>query len=312
MKQNSILHLNKKQIDKIQKSLIKNAIGPTSFRKDVPIAHGETKDGIMYNSKTTMVGTNGLVNNDGFFNNKSVDDKHFVEFLVAHFHEQRHLTLAMNAYENATGDESVDNALLVAYVAKDNQQYYLQNRTNFITEIDAEFYGILQAHDYIVEAFPDVDTKQIDKLFVDYVNEHITNYTYQIKKNQHKIETFDDVIDAFDQAYEDAITSRTRTYIRTRNNPDDVMELLRKPEYDDIFTKICEEKNPYEKDKMIASLTLHLHPEYVEKLPSLNRIDLSPTTVFGHELPMDKSEQRQLQAINILNIQENESEHQLY
>ena len=302
MKQNSILNLNKKQLKKIQKSLQDTAYGPTEFSKNKPLSYGETHDDIMCKNKNTLVGINGLFNNDALFDAKSVDDQNFVKFLVAYFHEQRHLYLSISAYENTNDNEMVNNALLVAYIAQENKQYYLQNRTNFITEIDAEFYGIIQAHDYIIDRFPNVNTEEIDKLFVNYVNENITNYTYQIKKNQLPIETFNDIIEAFDQAYDESITSRKRTYIRHKNNKDDVMDLLRKPEYDDIFTQICNEKNPYEKDKMIAALTIHLHPEYKDALPALEHIDLSATTLFHQDLPMDKTQQRTMLANQALNI----------
>lgn len=305
MKQNSILNLNKKQLKKIQKSLQYIAYGPTEFSKNRPLSYGETHDGIMCENKNTLIGINGLFNNDALFNAKSVDDQSFIKFLIAHFHEQRHLYLSINAYENASDDKIVNNALLIAYVAQENKQYYLQNRTNFITEIDAEFYGIIQAHDYIIDRFPNVDTEKIDELFVDYVNENTKNYTYQIKKHQLPIETFNDVINAFDQAYDEAITSRKRTYIKNKNNKDEVMDLLRKPEYDDIFTQICNEKNPYEKDKMIAALTLYLHPEYKNSLPELEHIDLSPTTLFHQELPIDKTQQRVMLANQALNIDSN-------
>lgn len=53
---------------------------------------------------------------------------------------------------------------------------------------------------------------------------------------------------------------------------------------------------------MIAALTIHLHPEYKDALPALEHIDLSATTLFHQDLPMDKTQQRTMLANQALNI----------
>lgn len=308
MKQNQILKQNKTTAINHIQTIINNCKSNNiiiELDNTIPIGTGMTYDAINQPPKS-IIGTQGLSEKKSIISPKAtVRDDKFIKCLISIYHEYRHVSLAVNKYQTNNLSPTFYDNLAVTYLAQHNNNYYMTNRTDFITEIDAELHGILFAYEYINENFPDIPQQCIDDLFIDYVNNARLNTTYQIKDTTTPIQSMDDIIFLFDTAYDEALTSRPRLYYRNRNNDDEVMNLLRKPEYDNIFTQICNEKNPYEKDKMIAALTLHLHPEYENSLPALEHIDLSATTLFHQNLPDDKTRIRTMLANQELNINDN-------
>ena len=266
---------------------------------DLPLDFGKTNDKIGGNG-IALFGVNGW-HLSGLLSRRSVSDDDFVSALVSEFHEMRHAEL-FQRFQN----ETISDELIFPHLVKQgNPSYYWNNRYEYTTEIDAEYQGVMNAYDELNRMILENDLPaDADKLICDYVNHKGQNYTYYISNVHDKPFTSIDEIDAsFHEAYEKAVSRepvKRDSYGRAdpRANyrefkpvwrGDDAVDFVTlpngriRPDKADIVDQIWDASN-YDKDRMLASITLHLHPEYGSFYHGLDEESLKFETVFGRSL----------------------------
>jgi hypothetical protein len=236
-----------------------------------------------------------------FAPNPIVDDNDFVTILTAINHENHHLENFYQKYKDCADDRETANAIAVSYVAKQNNTHYYQsNYLNSPFEIDAEIHAISHTYDWLKSTFPSADA---DKLVATYVNNNIksaieTNSNYILDEKYYPVSSMEDIEQAFSDKMEHAIHAKRR-YHQQAVKTDETMKLLKQRDWCNIFDTVCNEQDGYTKDKMIASIVVYKHPNYTEYVPP--DVDLSPTSLFGHEFPDSLATQRAAQAALELN-----------
>jgi hypothetical protein len=125
------------------------------------------------------------------------------------------------------------------------------------------------------------------------VNYKVQNFTYYVSVPEGGFTSIDGINRAFDDAFESSKTKQ-RLYHMNPKNHDDVMNTIShvecgirkcKPEWDSIWTKMCNEHDGFAKDTMMSCIVNALHPDYRDTLPNLEAVDLSPDAVFGEPFP---------------------------
>lgn len=256
---------------------------------------GQTYDAIDGKEPTSKIGIAGLAQTDSIIKSRrTVPDINFITCAISIFHEEHHLSNTITHYNAYKNDEFQYKALLMSHIAKQNNpQYYMQHRTQFPTEIDAEYCGLQKAYQYIQMQFPQ-KAFDINEIFIRHINHVKNNSTYQLDKNViPDITSMQELHSVFEKTMNQYATRDDYTYYYGRaNNCDELSKILKLPEWDKIATIFCKEKRAWKKDQMVASITLYLHPEYAEKWTELKKFDLSPQHIFHCDFPGDISDRR--------------------
>ena len=220
----------------------------------------------------------------------------FLKVICALYHEEQHVIQHCKTFYDK---QPTDDAVMMAIrnlASENNRQYYqgLNRYNNDLSEIDAEAIAIANTYDYIQDNFP---KENADKLICDLVNHKAQTANYFISGHY---QSFDEILDAFSEHYEDAKTKQIEGYIAyalrpsqiINENYDECIKYLQtcvrdNPEEMTLLTQFNQEKDPHKKDLMIASITCHLHPEinYGKMYPCLIDVDLSPQNIFNRSLP---------------------------
>lgn len=209
-----------------------------------------------------------------------MDDRDVVMPVVAIGHESRHYKLSKSPNMDVRVALSVVSGMY-------NPDYYICAWKELPCEIDAEFSGIMQAWDAISAICPDV----VDCVMLDYVNWKTVETSYPIPAVDGGYAKKSQVISAFEEAYENSfVKSREAQGGFTKYEKDLVTNLLCegghfRPEMYYHFDKIIDHMPGPEKDRMMASLVLSVHPEIQDLFTCLKGVDLSVATVFGKPLP---------------------------
>lgn len=208
-----------------------------------------------------------------------------VQFSIAAFHELRHVDNAQNCYKDVTGDKQIDSVLLFNYLAKhNNPDYYVKNNnyTKNVIEIDAEHYGVMSAYEYMCSKFSNVDEYYIEYALVNYINDRLQQRNgfegvpYQIKDKSVLLGSIKDVDEAFDKAMKDAISGVSddykKIYMIGRSN-DETAKLIafdrQDDKWHDVRNAVIEARNA-DKDKLVGSLVLFKHKEYLANFDKLD------------------------------------------
>ena len=229
-------------------------------------------------------------------NFKKIKDIDFVSTVVGIFHESRHLDARLIGCKNfqdvgARGDiTKADNyCIQLSYMARDgNNCYYKNNYDNMISEIDAEYYAINMAYEYLKNNFPNVDC---EKLVVDYVNNRIQSGPYKIDYIDEKYSSLLHI----NKAFKDRINQSKKTHRHIDFNcSDQAISLINNTRWNDIKKQIYDisqnnnDECGFKTDEMLAALTFYLSPEYTKSLPGEWQKKLSPKEVFGlDEYPLE-------------------------
>ncbi len=239
-------------------------------------------------SLSVLVGTGGFLSSRFSFG--FVPDNIVIRPIINMFHEAEHIHQYAQ-FRHVTHPTNEDVYLAVNKLARiGNDLYYLypENYYHNPREIRAEQAGVTEAYDYLCEVFSDVDDELIESLVLDYVNERASNECYYIK--QPLGEPFTDIWDvnrAFDDAFEQSKTSQ-RMYMQ-RDNHDVVGDLFwNHDEWSAVSDAFFRPSNRgYMQDKIVASVNVFLHPEYLDDYPCITAkgVDLSDMAVFGKRFP---------------------------
>lgn len=130
-----------------------------------------------------------------------------------------------------------------------------------------------------------------------FVNRRAANTDYMVKCPNDGFVSRTQVEDAFDQAYEKSLDQPRRFQPGFLRYEDEVSKLLTnesilRPEYQAHYKKLVGNVPGTEKDRMMAALTLHLHPELVDEYPMSFVRALNAETVFGLPMPESSDESR--------------------
>lgn len=227
---------------------------------------------------------------------KEIDTIDFLNIIRALYHEEQHILQNCQAYlEKQTSDDTILMSLRKVSSITNRKYYKGNNRyNNDLSEIEAEIMAIANTYDYIQKQFP---KSNADALICNLVNYKIETSDYFIKG---RYNSFDDVIDAFSNHYEEAKSKQISGYIAYVLRPsqdintekDECIRYLQacvreNSKNIDLMTQFNSKNEPYQKDLMIASITCKLHPEinYEKIYPCLCNVDLSPQNIFDKDLP---------------------------
>lgn len=209
-----------------------------------------------------------------------LDDRDVIASLVAMCHEERHF--------NASRSPLTDRRIAISVISgMFNPEYYMNAWFELPCEIDAEAMGVGRAWTVARAVYPG----DADALMLGYVNRRAEGSTYVIPPVDGGYTSEKQVEDAFEKAYEKSLVKfREPQGSFTRHEMDLVTNLLcedhrfRRDMYYH-FDKITDHMPGPEKDRMMASLVLSVHPEIQDLFTCLKGVDLSVVTVFGKPLP---------------------------
>lgn len=259
------------------------------FRKDKPIIFGQTDDTVC--PLQVDIGVGDLLPKHGL-DFRTIPDADAIRPVINMFHEAEHV-FQYAQFHHVEHPTDEDAYLAVNRLARSGNNLYYTYPENYFRnprEIRAEQAGIIDTYDYLCDIFPDVDADDIENLVLDYVNERAGSDTYYyIKPVGGKL--FTDIRDvdlAFDTAFEKSKYSQ-RMYMQ-RGNTDTVGNLLWNDKnwsvFSDAFFKSS--NRGYMQDKIVASVNLYLHPEYIKDYPVIQAkgVDLSAKALTGVDFQM--------------------------
>lgn len=213
---------------------------------------------------------------------RNVQEKTVVRAVVNAFHECRHAEV----FEQMQYDDSEDmQCMSMANLAILGNEYYnTHNWGNFCTEIDAEAAGVKNGFLFLSDIY---GQKYAEKMILQYVNRMLSEVDYTIpdKSNVGGYTSIQEVFDAFSDSFEKSKHGEREYWdvvIPKDNKENEIAyNFIWNEMSDDIVTKWNITKGAYERDKMIATIVLHLEPEYAGYHASLEDVDLSMDAVFG-------------------------------
>lgn len=201
-----------------------------------------------------------------------------VEFMVSAYHECRHA----EQFENMSRGIGLDVTYMsLNHLSKHgNERYYAHNYRKFVTEIDAERFGINCAGKQLSDCLGDTKAEQ---LMLEYVNNKVKTGVYFIEPSLDRpvYDNIDVVLDAFDSAYEMA-KHAPRDYV-VKKCRDAAHNFLYEDLTDGARNNFFSEQDGVRQDAMISAVVLHRHPEYKGWHKSLQDMDLSMETMFGKD-----------------------------
>lgn len=230
------------------------------------------------------------------FLSKNVDVIQFADIIRAIYHEEQHIIQNCKSYYDITPTDDIVRMSIRNLASEKNISYYegLNRYNNDLSEIEAEATALLNTYEYLNLHLPKANP---ETLICNLVNHKIQIADYFISGHY---DSFDDILDAFSNHYEDAKKKQIEGYIAYALRPsqeisskqDECIRYLQScvkenPAEIILMEQFNKEKDPHKKDLMIASITCHLHPEieYEKIFPCLSDIDLSPENIFDRSLP---------------------------
>ena len=254
-----------------------------NFRKfqENDISLGLCKDGINEKHPKIIINTTNLHKEKD-----NISDKTFVATVVTMFHEARHMENHLKQYTFTRDDPEECRQMALSYlVHQESDIYYYSNYYNDPMEIDAEEYGVLMAYNYLKKNFPNADC---DKLILDYVNDKSNEteiYFFTLFENE-RLTNIEDIQKMYDTAFSESKNKAKAYIISDDENSHSLRCSLDKKLIKDecwLVREQIEGTKNNDANKMIASLIIYHHPEYLEKLPTLKCIDFEPTHYFDKE-----------------------------
>lgn len=243
------------------------------------------------------------VKNNGLFK-RYADTLDFTNYIRTLFHEEQHIIQSVDIMYRHDSD-AVQMAMK-NLACEGNNDYYgsLNNNLDYhngstdrynnnLSEIDAERTGIIKTYEFLKN---NITADHAEELICKMVNDKIKHSDYFIKGYFNNIS---DIKDAFDAKYEKAkfseiihLVPRLRPSDVVKQDDDEYVKYLQSIIRDNpmdikLMEMFWNEKDTFEKDRMVAGIVHHLHPEinYKKLYPCLANEDLSNEAVFGMKLP---------------------------
>ena len=273
-----------------------------NFMPSDPVGDGNV-DNYSSDVSKAEVGICGISGNHQF-SFARVDDLSFTRVLVALMHEYGHYELV---YDDAC--DKLECAISEASVVG-NLHYYLDKQREFPHEIAAESKGVMHAWDAMTDIFPEF----ADECMLDYINFRADKTSYMIPHRDGGYTSKDDVEKAFKAAMTRSLKTPREPRAELLRYPDESIRLLmqgceRWNESPNAYhiNKLIGTMPGKEKDKMMASLTIHLHPEILSDLPILQGEDFNIGHIFGKPLVVDTLPPRYSDTVKALDDAQNQS-----
>lgn len=260
-----------------------------------PCLVGKTRDDALFGDGGMTVGFSSFqYSSKNGFGFDDVDGVLFVGTYVAINHELRHHEVFEELKQAVAAKD-----ITLSHIAKQGSNaYYKGNRYRFVTEIDAEWAGILDTY----AAMEKLDSPiEVERLICNYVNHQCKNFTYYINRHPSgEYKSISEINNAFAEAYELAtskepvvrdeygLPDKNKRYREIRPSWKDDEAIAQcldeqgrlKPEFQPVFDMMWDASNA-DKDRMMASLTLNAMPELKQFYGERVADELRPEKVFG-------------------------------
>lgn len=247
------------------------------LNKDISVDQGFYK----YRQKSAVVGAAALYGS-GLKSLFRVSDMDFTRAVVALYHEYGH---HLDNVDPKTSKEVVLSTISTFH----NRGYRIHGWSEFPHEISAERTGVSYAYRVMEGLFGKCGANCV----LDYVRDKISNTSYVLKECDVPSEfiysddyescyswTCDDLSGMFDRAMVRSLECKRATQAGLRRYETDRMsEFFKTPEGVPYFKKFIDEVPGALKDRMAASVNIHIDPELID--PRLDASDVDMDRVFN-------------------------------
>ena len=209
--------------------------------------------------------------------NPIVSDKYFIQVILNMHHEYTHCIQKNQTFRQENLNEYERQQMTHELACIDNPEYYKDNGnySKDVNEIQAEYYGVQSAYEYMHKSFPDIPSEYIESIILKIVNEKIIYSTYFLKQTK-PFTSLDDVYAAFEGAYEKSFTAEQLYFVNRTPTKDSVKLYMQ--DHDDAKEAYLSFSDKKDKDSCIAAVNIFLHPNWQEHYPELKNMDLSYET----------------------------------
>ena len=219
--------------------------------------------------------------------NPPVSEFNFARVVLNTFHETTHYKQKNQLFRQNVLSQNGQRQLIQDIACAASEDYYWMNGNYKINlnEIQAEYCGIQSAYDYLCEEFDNIPAAHHEQILLQVVNYKMKNFTYFV--NQEKpFDSLDEVYNAFDKAYENAMNTKHLYFVNRDIHKDPVKQFMN--QHPDIKDNFLKAQTPHEQDNCVAAIHLHLYPNIVTTYPAIRTINLSSGTVILKETPVAK------------------------
>ena len=229
-----------------------------------------------------------------------IEDRNFVKIGVTLFHEVDH-------YQQHT-KEHIKECLLSELSKYNNDSYYKESWHELPHEIHAEYSGVMTMWEVMEQEFT---LEQADACMLDYINQKADHTRYIIPPAPEGYQSKTEVEHAFEEAYERSLTKVRKFQPNFLRYKDEASRLLTddgilRIEYQRHYHTLIGNIPGEQKDRLMSSLVVHLHPELQEEYPALEFHGLSIKQTFHLPAPetTEEARQRVLQEENKLDFKD--------
>ena len=209
--------------------------------------------------------------------NPIISDKDFTQIIINMYHEYTHCIQKNQTFRQENINEYERQQMIHELACIDNPEYYKDN-SNYskdANEIQAEYYGVRSAYNYMCDAFSETSPEYIESVILEIVNEKMMYSTYFLKQTE-LFTSLDDVYTAFEDAYEKSFTAEQLYFVNQTPTNDRVKLYMQ--DHDDAKEAYPSFSDKKDKDSCIAAINISLHPAWQKHYPELKNMDLSYET----------------------------------
>lgn len=255
------------------------------FDRKQPIGTGMTLTSSKNDICQIVIGIENLVKTFPM-NQRIIEDSDFIRIGVTLFHERRH-------YEQYIQSDTKSEIWISEISKYKNMTYYAQSWSELPHEIDAEFTGVMSMWNALEYEYPDL----ADKCMLSFLNKRAIETDYMLKCSKDGFRSKEQVEIAFESAYDNSLTNPRRFQPNFLRYEDEISRLLSdnsvlRMEYQKHYKELIKDIPGEKKDRRMAALVIHLHPELKEEYPNLNFDTLTIMQEFGFEMPETTEESR--------------------
>lgn len=305
---NGNLGFTKQKLNNILGALDRKYGVRIKFASDVPYLNGWTKSDMAKNKYVIYLGEYPL--SKKLFFQKIPDEISLCMIANVH-HELRHIHQMKDVFQKDYSEDALYMALC-DLATKHNDIYYRKTASSkrdfgksYLDnpcEINAELHGIRGLYDWLREEFTEFTDNQCEQVTLKYVNYK----TYSLAQNLETGEHYDyyipcgklyhslqDVYDVFGDIYKEA-KYRSKFYFLNQNCKDMAMKFMH--DFDEIYRRQNPRSDGYyqehfvnmpkpmglNQDRLVAAVTVKLHPEYQKYYKILEDMNLDLEHVLNH------------------------------
>lgn len=247
---------------------------------------------------SVMIGINDLQKSQNGIINFLVPNENFVNVIINTYHEAMHVCQKNILFQDENAESNIKRQAITAIARYGNNNYYKCNGNydKNPNKIQAEWYGVKSAYDYLCDVYSNIDREHHEKLILNAINEKV-RHTYCIHpKDGMTFHSFDELMSAYEDAYSQSFTRR-RDYRVTDSENKDVAKLYM-DEHVEARKVYLQQKDGIKQDECVAAINCKIHSEYTSIFSCLNDNDLSYERII--EEPYKKMQESRENALNKL------------